>query len=352
MHERAVPATPGLEIRRISVDTEHEEVRWCRDESAEYLAVFAIHSTRRGPAIGGTRLRRYDRPDDALADALRLSRAMSMKTALAGLAAGGGKSVILEPATIASRERLLRAHGRAIETFGGRYVAGPDMGISLDDLEVMATETRYVTRHQVTGGAGGSDTARGTLRAIEGAADCRWGSADLRGRRIAVQGCGNVGAHLARDLAGAGAVVSVCDTDGLRAAELARSIGATVLDPAAFLTADVEILAPCAVGGLLSAGSVGAIRAQIIAGAANNQLADDAAAELLAARGILLVPDCVASAGGVIAGWGAFASSTEAAIHARIDAIRDTTIAVIHEARSTGRTPEAVAEATARRLTA
>lgn len=329
---------------------ENEEVIWSRDERADYAAVFVLHSTRRGPAIGGTRLRRYESPEDAARDASALARAMTMKTALAGLIAGGGKAVILEPLVIRSRDRLLRAHGRAIEALGGRYISAPDLGISPEDLEIIASETRFVALHRATGGVDGQDTARGALRAIEGAAASLWGSRQLHGRRVAVQGCGSVGAYLARALTEAGATVMVTDLDEARAIRVAASIGATVIHPATFLAADVDVLAPCAVGGILGAHVVEQIRARIIAGPANNQLAHESVAELLADRDITLVPDCVASAGGVIAGYGDFESLTAPEIRSRIDAIFDRTLGILDEARRRGQSPTAVAHANARRL--
>ena len=310
-----------------------------RDESADYHAFIAIHSSRHGPAIGGTRLLAYGTVADARDDVLRLSEAMSRKTALAGLAAGGGKSVIIAPPVIRSRDALFRAHGRAVASLDGRYITAPDVGVGPADLDIVAAETRFVARHLVTGGADGSDTARGTLAALRGAVHAALGGHSLHGLRVAVQGCGNVGARLASLLVAAGARVLVSDVDVARAERVAAATGARPIDTSDFIAADVDVLAPCALGGVFDAMTAPLVRAAVIAGAANNQLVDDAIAERFLERGVVLVPDVVASAGGVIGGYSEFEGLDRDAIMRRIDAIETTVTTLLGDAAARGVSP-------------
>ena len=321
-----------------------------RDPDADYHAFIAIHSTRRGPAIGGTRLRAYRSTDEAIDDARRLAEAMSRKTALAGLDAGGGKSVIIAPAQLRSREALLRAHGRAIDSLGGAYITAPDVGISPPDLDTIAMETRHVARHAATGGVDGSDTARGTAAAIGASVRVQLQRDSLHDTSVAIQGCGNVGAYLARALASQGAQVIVADVDAARAHALAADIGGTPVDASDVLHLDVDVLAPCALGGVVNEEFAMRCRARIIAGAANNQLAHDGVADLLANRGVVFVPDIVASAGGVIAGFLDHQGASREEIFGRIDAIGETVASLLRRAAQASATPHAIAAADADRL--
>ncbi len=332
-------------IRHMPPESLHE----FHDADADYHAIIAIHSTHRGPAIGGTRMRAYESVEAARFDALGLAEAMSRKTALAGLRAGGGKSVILAPAHVRSREALLRAHGRAVESLKGLYITAPDVGLTPADLDVIARETRWVARHETTGGADGSDTARGTLAALRAAVRIAL-DRDLAGLRVAIQGCGSVGAQLATMLAEEGVHLCVCDLDDDRARAVASRTGARVIDSTSFIMSDVDVLAPCALGGVFDADAARVVRASVIAGAANNQLVDLSVADDFMAREILMVPDVVASAGGVIAGFSEFEGAARAAVLERIDAIGHTVAKLIGEARAAGLTPTAMALARADRL--
>jgi leucine dehydrogenase len=325
----------------------HEEVVFTRDEGADYRAIFAIHSTRRGPAMGGTRLWRYDREEDALADALGLARAMTFKAAAADLPFGGGKAVVLArgPGDWPSdRRRLFHAHGRAVERLGGRYLTGPDVGSSAEDMLAVAERTRFVGCFLGHEGDPAPHTARGVLRAMLAAAEHRWGTPSLAGRRVLVQGCGNVGAALARLVRAEGATLLVADIDAVRAAAVAASLGATIVAPDAALGAEADVFAPCALGGVLDSRAIARLRVAIVAGAANCPLAAPEHAALLRARGITGVPDYVANAGGLISGAATLLGWSHAERDARVDAIFETTRALLVAAERERITPWAAAE--------
>lgn len=318
----------------------HELVLMGEDDASGYRAIIAIHSTRLGPAVGGTRLWRYPSPDAALTDALRLARGMSCKSAVAGLPMGGGKAVIMAHDGIVSRERLFVAHGRFVETLGGRYITAEDVGTSFRDMAVVRRETRHV--------AGLRDpspvTAHGVLRALLAAARHRWGSEDLAARTIALQGCGNVGSALARALGKAGARLVVSDIDGERAERCAADTGASTVAPDAIVDVAADIFAPCALGGILNARTIPRLRCAIVVGAANNQLAEVADADRLAAQGIVYVPDYVANAGGVIDGARDICGWAEMRVSASVEAIYDTTREILERAAAEGITPAAAAD--------
>jgi leucine dehydrogenase len=313
----------------------HERLIVSRDPSAGYTGIIAIHSTALGPAVGGTRLRTYESFDDALADALRLARGMTYKNAMAGLPFGGGKSVLLGPAP-ADRAAFFRAHGRAVHQLGGAFRTGEDVGTSPDDMAVMAEITPYVAGLETGAGDPSPFTARGVVRAMQAAAREAWGSDSLAGRTVAIQGLGHVGGRLADELATLGARLVVADVDEAPAAAIAAAHGATVVAPDVILATPCDILAPCALGGVLDDASVAALNARIVCGAANNQLADSRHDAALADRGILYVPDYVANAGGVISGSVDLAGWNRSRMVEAIDAIYDTVRTVVTASRSSG----------------
>ena len=334
---------PPMQVfEQIEQQGAHEQVVFCCDPTVGYRAIIAIHSTRLGPATGGTRLREYATVANAIDDALQLSRAMTYKAALAGLPAGGGKSVILEPKGPYDKAGLLRAHGRAIEALGGRYVTAVDVGVSPDDLEHIARETRHVALHRTTRGAGGEDTARGVLASMRAVAHELWETTSLSGKRVAVQGCGNVGRALVAHLRADGACVAVSDIDADRARAVCRA-GAEFIDPARILEWDADVLAPCALGQTITRSLANRMRASAIVGGANNQLARDDVSEYLAERGVIYVPDFVANAGGMIAGVCERTGEDLASIHHRIDAIHETTRLLLVDAARRSITPLAAA---------
>jgi len=278
----------------------HEQVIAFQDPPSGLRGFLAIHSTRLGPALGGVRLMRYRGEADALADVLRLSRAMTYKCGLAELPAGGGKAVLLDSSAL-KRRRAFEAYGRIVQGLGGRFYTGGDIGIRPADLEAVGRATEWVARESAPElGDVNQCTADGVCAAMRACLEAR--GIELRGAHVAVQGVGNVGLRLARILAEAGCRLTLADVDAARVRRAARALGADVASPARIALADADVFAPCALGGVLNAGSIARMRARIVCGAANNQLATPADAARLARRGILYAPDYLANAGGVIRG--------------------------------------------------
>ncbi|HSG07408.1 MAG TPA: Glu/Leu/Phe/Val dehydrogenase dimerization domain-containing protein [Longimicrobiales bacterium] len=281
-----------------------EQVTLCRDVSTGYVGIIAVHSTVLGPAVGGTRVWAYDSLDDAFTDALRLSRGMTYKNALAGLPFGGGKAVILGPAPGPgpARDAFFRAHGRYVDRMGGMFITGEDVGTSPDDMESIAQETDFVAGRVRGMGDPSPFTALGVRRAMEAVAAETWGSDDLAGKKVAIQGLGNVGGNLAAELYEAGARLVVCDPDQERVASAVTLYRAEPVSVDAILDAEADIFAPCAMGGVLDDDAVGRLRVAAVCGGANNQLLRSEHGERLRERGVRYVPDYVANAGGVISG--------------------------------------------------
>jgi leucine dehydrogenase len=318
----------------------------------------AVHSTARGPSLGGCRMWTYADSRAALRDVLRLSRAMTFKAAVAGLPLGGGKGVIVLPPGHAApagdaRRDVLLDFGETVEALGGAYVTAEDVGTSDRDMAVIAEVTANVAGLSVqTGGSGDPSpwTALGVQCAMEVACERAFGTASLEGRSVSVVGLGRVGGKLARLVAEAGASLVVSDVDESRR-ELAEELGARWTDPSSALLADVDVVAPCALGAVLDDETVPALRCKVIAGAANNQLAADAIAVQLAERGITWAPDFVANAGGIInisvelEGNGYDAERAEALVRR----VGDTTREVFEHAEAGGATPLAAAMEIARR---
>jgi glutamate dehydrogenase/leucine dehydrogenase len=287
-------------------DLDHEEIMVRTGSRSGLPVIVAVHSTALGQAVGGCRVRRYPGWRDGLEDALRLSAGMTRKCAVAGLANGGGKTVVAVPErdTLDGARRIdvLRDVGDVIASLGGRYATGPDVGTSPADMAVIGERTGHVfCRPPQQGGSGDSSphTATGVVAALRAVCARMHGSPDLRGRRMAISGLGNVGGHLARQLTAAGADLLASDIDSAKRA-LAEELGARWAAPNEAITADVDVLIPAAVGGILTRETVPRLRCAAIAGPANNQLAEPAVAGLLHQRGIVWVPDYVAGAGGVI----------------------------------------------------
>jgi leucine dehydrogenase len=285
---------------------DHELLHVSRGPRSGAYTIIAVHSTALGPALGGCRMTTYAHPGAAVCDVLRLSAGMTFKAAVAGVDLGGGKGVIcVEPGTELThelRDAMLLDFADAVELLGGRYITAEDVGTAPTDMRLIASRTEHVVGlPESLGGLGDPSpyTALGVHAAIRVCVAHRFGSAELAGRSAAVVGAGHVGEHLARMLAADGARVIVSDIDPSRRA-LAAEIGATWMAPDEALLADVDVLAPCALGGVLDEATVAALRARIVCGAANNQLAHDALAVELARRGILYAPDFVANAGGLV----------------------------------------------------
>jgi glutamate dehydrogenase/leucine dehydrogenase len=316
-------------------------------ESGAWIFV-CLDSTVLGPAGGGTRMRVYPAPADGLADAMRLSAAMTSKMAAAGMPRGGGKAVLAVPELPQGepRRRLLRRYGELVASLGGSYRTAGDMNISPADLDVVAETCPWVYGTTGRGGNSGRGTARGGLHAIRATVEQVFGSPELAGRSVLVQGAGSVGAVLARELADAGARVLVSDVDQERAA----ATGFEAVPPGRVLETEVDVYSPCAVGGTLNAESIPGLACRAVAGCANNQLAEPGDAERLRERGILYAPDYVVNAGGIIQligledeGW------SETQLEERLAGIGDTLRELFTEAEAEAITPDEAAERLVRR---
>jgi leucine dehydrogenase len=283
---------------------DYGEVHFKFDKATGLKAIVAIHDTRLGPALGGCRFLPYAREEDALIDALRLARGMTYKAALADLPHGGGKSVLIRPETPAfDRAELFLAFGRFVEDLGGHYITAEDSGTGLEDMEIIRSVTKHVTGVAVSNGGSGDPspfTALGVRRGIEACVELRLGRKSLDGIHVAVQGVGHVGYHLCKELAAEGAKLSVADVDPLKAERAQREFGATVVSLERIFEIDCDVLAPCALGSALNDQTIRSLKATIIAGAANNQLAEPRHGDDVNARGILYAPDYAINAGGLI----------------------------------------------------
>jgi leucine dehydrogenase len=279
----------------------YERVLLGSDEAAGYQGIIAIHSTVLGPAVGGTRYWSYKTADDAMTDALRLARGMTYKNALAGLPFGGGKS-IMRDGQAANREQLFRTHGRMVNSLAGKYITAEDVGTSPADMEYVLQETTYVGGLQGRSGDPSPHTARGVFRAMQAAAKYKWGSDDLAGKTVAIQGCGHVGYFLAGELARVGAKLIVTDVDAAKVKRTADDHGASTVAPEEIYSVPADIFAPCALGGVLNDQTIPQLKATVITGGANNQLLEPRHGDLLEQRGVLYAPDYAANAGGIING--------------------------------------------------
>jgi leucine dehydrogenase len=293
-----------MDIFKRLADSDHEQVLFCYEPSSGYRGIIAIHNTTLGPALGGTRFWNYRTDEEAFVDALRLSRGMTYKAATAGLNLGGGKAVIIGDPRTARREMLFRAHGRFVDTLKGRYITAEDVGTSVEDMDYVQMETDFVAG--VAGGSGDPSpvTAYGTYRGIKASARERFGSDSVAGLTVAVQGCGHVGYHLCRYLAEEGAKLVVTDIDEGRIGRVVGEFGAKAVTPDEIYDVAAPVFAPCALGAIINDETLPRLRFEIIAGAANNQLAEQRHGDELTARNILYAPDYVINAGGLINVYG------------------------------------------------
>ena len=319
-------------------DSPHEQVVFCQDAATGLKAIIAIHSTALGNALGGTRFFPYRDEQSALTDVLRLSRGMTYKAAAAGLHLGGGKAVIIgDPATVKTPE-LLEAYGRFVETLGGRYITAGDVGTTSDDMDVIGRSTDHVvSRTTAAGGSGDSAplTALGVFHSMRAAAQANWGSTDLGGRRVGVEGTGKVGYDLIKLLVEAGATVTATDVN----AAVLQHVQAEFTDVRIadrVIDTDIEIYAPCAMGATLTDESVRALNAVIVCGAANNQLIQPGVEETLRQRGVVWVPDYVANSGGLIQVAGEIDGSSRSEITARVERVGSTVAEILRRQRDQG----------------
>jgi leucine dehydrogenase len=311
----------------------HEQVSYWYDPTSGYRGIIAIHSSALGPALGGTRFWNFATDGEALYDVLRLARGMTYKAAMAGLDLGGGKAVILGDPSTRDREALFLAHGRHVDSLGGRYLTAEDVGTSPADMAYVARETRYVTGLAGRSGDPSPLTAFGVFRAMQAGAQFVWGRDTLAGKTVAVQGLGHVGYLLCELLHRDGARLVVSDVDPARVKRAVADCGAKAVAVDAIYGVQADVFAPCALGAVINDRTLAALRAALICGGANNQLAEDRHGELLERRGLVYVPDYVANAGGIINIYREVAGWTAEQSHAKAAGIYDTALRVLSTAR-------------------
>lgn len=332
----------------------HEQVVFCHDRTTGLRAVIAVHSTRLGPALGGTRFHPYPNEDEAVEDALRLAEAMTYKAAVAGLDLGGGKAVIVGDPETDKTEALLRAYARFVDSLGGRYVTAEDVGTTQADMDLVRRETPYVTGVSPSLGGSGDPshaTARGVVHAMRAVALRLWGTTSLAGRHVVVHGVGKVGSDLAGHLVEDGAEVTVSDVRASAVERVAGRLGAAVAPPEKAHATPCDIYSPCALGGALSPETIPELRCAAVVGSANNQLADTSGPRLLDEAGVLYCPDYVANAGGMINVAEELRGYDSGRADAQVRSIFDTTTAVLSVAAADGvTTVEAAARMAERRM--
>ncbi|MBC2777949.1 Glu/Leu/Phe/Val family dehydrogenase [Parasphingopyxis marina] len=334
---------------------DHESVHLFRDPESGLSAIIAIHSTHLGPAAGGVRFWHYQDSTLAITDALRLSRGMSFKNAMAGLPMGGGKAVILADKASTKTPEMLRAFGRSIESLGGRYVTAEDVGMTDDDMVVIGSETEHVSGLPVETGEAGGDpgpsTAMGVFLGVKAAIKRALGKDSVADVHVAIQGIGSVGGGLARLLAGEGARLTLADVNEERARAFAADLGGEAVSPDAILAVEADIVSPCALGAVLTERSIAELRCAAVAGGANNQLETREDGRRLFDRGILYAPDYVINAGGIInVGLEYLGQGDRAEVETRIAKIPERLEQVWQESAETGDPASEVADRIARRL--
>nr|WP_217352854.1 Glu/Leu/Phe/Val dehydrogenase dimerization domain-containing protein [Sphingomonas sp. ID1715] len=334
---------------------DHEGVHLFRDRASGLTAVIAVHSTALGPAAGGVRFWHYGEKGEAVTDALRLSRGMSYKNAMAGLPLGGGKGVILADKAGTKTQSLLQAFGKAVNTLGGAYVTAEDVGISTDDMVAISKETKFVSGLPVAQGSAGGDpgpfTAYGVFLGVKAAVKRALGKDSVQGVHVAIQGVGSVGGGLAKLLAEEGAKLTLADVNADRAAALAQQLGGASVPSDEILRVEADVISPNALGAILTEESIAALRAPVVAGGANNQLATPQDGDRVHARGILYAPDYVINAGGIInVGLEYLGRGDEAEVRSRIRLIPDRLEQVWAESAHTGDPAARVADRIAQRL--
>jgi leucine dehydrogenase len=334
---------------------DHEALHFITNDKCGLRAIIAVHSTHLGPAAGGCRFWHYAKDEEALVDALRLSRGMSYKNAMAGLPLGGGKAVILADAERTKTPEMLHAFGKAVNDIGGRYITAEDVGVNVADMIEVSRTTQYVAglpnSEGDVGGDPGPHTALGVFFGIKAAVKRALGKDSLKGLHIALQGAGSVATGVALHACAEGAKLSIADIDEAKARKLADKVSGKVVPTDDILSLEADVLSPCALGAILNEGTIPALKAPVVAGAANNQLATEEDGERLRERGILYAPDYVINAGGIINVCTEYLGDGDASlVRHRIEGIPVRLEQIWTESADTGRNPAAVADAMAQRL--
>ncbi|MCH8500293.1 MAG: amino acid dehydrogenase [Aliidiomarina sp.] len=330
----------------------HEQVVFCHDKVTGLKAIIAVHDTTMGPALGGTRMWSYANSEEALTDVLRLSRGMTYKSALAGLPLGGGKAVIIGDAKKDKSEAFFKAYGRFVNALGGKYITAEDVNIRTSDIAIVATETAYVAGTEGKAGDPSPHTAEGTYLGLKAAAKHAFGNEDLSGLKIAIQGLGAVGYDFAKYCANEGAKLIVCDVNQESVDRAVAELGAEAVSIDAIYDADVDVYAPCALGATINDETLKRIKAKVIAGSANNQLATPAHDKIVKDMGILYAPDYVINAGGVIHVCSEAANFSREDTAARVKAIYGTLDKIFTRASAEDRPTGEIADEMAREILA
>ena len=333
----------------------HEDIHFFTDEKCGLKAIIALHSTHLGPAAGGVRFWHYAKDEDALTDALRLSRGMSYKNAMAGLPLGGGKSVILADEDRTKTPDMLHAFGKAVDSLGGRYVTAEDVGVNVADMIEVSRSTRHVAGLPNSAGDVGGDpgphTSLGVFLGLKAAVKRALGKDRLDGLHIALQGAGSVATGVALHACAEGARLSIADVDEAKAQKLSDATNGKVVSADEILSLEADVLSPCALGAIFTEETISALKVPVVAGGANNQLATPEDGERLHARGILYAPDYVINAGGIINVCTEYLGDGDATlVRRRIEGIPLRLEQIWKEGSETGHNPAAVADAMAQRL--
>lgn len=334
----------GENVLERMVAMDHEQVVYCNDPETGLKAIIAVHNTVLGPALGGTRMWSYNNEAEALNDVLRLSRGMTFKAAISGLNLGGGKAVIIGDAKTQKNEALMRRFGKFVDSLGGKYITAEDVGMETVDMEYISYETKYVTGKPVRLGGSGNPspvTAYGVYCGMKGAAEFLWGSDSLQGKSVLVQGVGHVGETLVKYLTEEGATVKIFDIGADRVNEIAAKYGATPVAADEVYNSEVDIYAPCALGATLNDETIPQLKCAIVAGAANNQLANEERhGQMLIDKGIVYAPDFLINAGGLINVYSEIEGyGTDEAMEKTAN-IKNTTIQILEKAKAEQITPQ------------
>jgi leucine dehydrogenase len=326
---------------------DYGELHLNRDSASGLMAIVAIHDTRLGPSLGGCRFIHYDTEEEAIVDALRLARGMTFKAAITGLPLGGGKSVIMRPKSEFDRSALFRAFGKFVNDLGGHYITAEDSGTSIEDMEIIRTMTKHVTGVKPDHGGSGDPspyTALGVRRGLEACVKFVSGRDNIADLSVAVQGIGHVGYHLCKELHALGAKLTVADVDPLKSERAQREFGAEVVPLDAIFGVECDVLAPCALGSALNDETIPQLKCKIVAGAANNQLAEPRHGDDLMQRGIVYAPDYAINAGGLINVATEIEGYDEAKSRAKVMQIYDTIYEIAERAKAAMKPTDLIAD--------